>query len=64
MKFNCPLTNKPIAEGKKRKKGGVGGGGRERERERKGERRREGEESAIKQFSGTTKPRRGLDYCK
>ena len=31
MKFNCPLTNKPIAEGKKREKGGGGGGERERE---------------------------------
>lgn len=59
VKFNCPLKNKPIAEEKKERKS-------EREREKEGERRREGEgeESAIKQFSGTTKPRRGLDYCK
>ena len=58
VKFNCPLKNKPIAEGKKKERKS------EREREKEGERRREGEESAIKQFSGTTKPRRGLDYCK
>lgn len=62
VKFNCPLKNKPRAGGggvkKKRERKS------EREREKEGERRREGEEAAIKQFSGPTKPRRGLDYCK
>ena len=39
MKFNCPLKNKPIAEGKKERRGG-GGGGRGREREKGGEEER------------------------
>ena len=46
MKFNCPLTNKPIAEGKKR------GRGEEKKRER--EREKRGEEERGKEVCNKT----------